>query len=142
MGRRRRGREYALQMLFQLDLAGGEPDGIFEEFWSSREADVDSTAFAERLVRGVHARTADLDRVIAGSSQHWRVDRMAVVDRNVLRVAVYEMLLDPETPPLVIIDEAIEVGKRFGSEKSGSFINGILDGVRRKLESGELRGIA
>jgi N utilization substance protein B len=129
-------------MLFQLDLAGGEPDGIFGEFWASREADPDSRAFAERLVRGVHARTAELDAVIAGAAEHWRVDRMAVVDRNVLRVAVYEMVLDPETPPLVIIDEAIEVGKRFGSEKSGAFINGILDGVRRKLENGELRGIA
>lgn len=129
-------------MLFQLDLAGGEPDGIFDEFWASREADADSRTFAEHLVRGVHARSTELDGVIAGSSENWRVDRMAVVDRNVLRVAVYEMLLDPETPPLVIIDEAIEVGKRFGSEKSGSFINGILDGIRRRIERGELRGIA
>lgn len=129
-------------MLFQLDLAGGEPDGIFEGFWASRDADDESRGFAERLVRGVHARTAELDDVIAGSAEHWRVDRMAVVDRNVLRVAVYEMLLDTETPPLVIIDEAIEVGKRFGSEKSGAFINGILDGVRRRRERGELRGTA
>lgn len=128
-------------MLFQLDLAGGEPDGIFEEFWTSRETDAESRAFAERLVRGVHARIPDLDAVIAASAEHWRVDRMAVVDRNVLRVAVYEMLRDPDTPPPVIIDEAIEVGKRFGSEKSGAFINGILDGIRARRERGELRGL-
>jgi N utilization substance protein B len=129
-------------MLFQLDLAGGEPETIFDGFWASRDADPEVRAFSERLVTGVFGRSASLDSVIAQAAQHWRVDRMAVVDRNVLRVAVYEMLMDPETPALVIIDEAIEVGKRFGSEKSGSFINGILDGVRKRIESGELRGVS
>lgn len=142
MGRRRRGREFALQLLFQIDLAGGEPDGVFGEFWKSQEADDDSRAFAERLVRGVHAACADLDRVISEAAENWRVERMAVVDRNVLRVAVYEMLHHPETPPLVVIDEAIEVGKRYGSERSGGFINGILDGIRRRIERGELRGVS
>jgi N utilization substance protein B len=122
-----------------MDLAGGEPDAAFAEFWASREADDDSRAFAERLVRGVHAERAGLDRAISESSENWRVERMATVDRNVLRLAVYEMLHDPETPAAVVIDEAIEVGKRFGSEKSGSFINGILDGIRRRISREETR---
>lgn len=139
MGRRRRGREFALQLLFQIDLAGGEPDAAFGEFWASREADDESRAFAEHLVRGVHAERAGLDRAISESAENWRVERMATVDRNVLRLAVYELLHDPETPAVVVIDEAIEVGKRFGSEKSGSFINGILDGVLRRISRGEMR---
>ncbi len=126
-------------MLFQIDLAGGEPDAAFGEFWASREADEESRAFAERLVRGVHAERDGLDRAIAESAENWRVERMATVDRNVLRLAVYEMLHEPETPAVVVIDEAIEVGKRFGSEKSGAFINGILDGVLRRISSGEMR---
>lgn len=138
MGQRRRAREYALQMLFQLDLAGGLPEEAFPMFWESQEADAEVRTFAERLVRGVVGARAELDEVIGGSTEHWRLDRMATVDRNVLRLAVWEMMSEPETPPAVVIDEAIEIGKRFGSERSGAFINGILDGVRRRIERGEV----
>lgn len=107
-------------------------------FWESQEADAEVRTFAERLVRGVVGARAELDEVIGGSTEHWRLDRMATVDRNVLRLAVWEMMSEPETPPAVVIDEAIEIGKRFGSERSGAFINGILDGVRRRIERGEV----
>lgn len=125
-------------MLFQIDLIGARPEDVFREFWENQEAGAGTRAFAERLVWGVHGRRREMDRVIAGSAEHWRIERMAVVDRNVLRMAVYEMLTERETPPAVIIDEAIEVAKRFGSEDSGSFINGVLDAVRQRVERGEL----
>jgi N utilization substance protein B len=123
-------------MLFQLDLAGGSPDEMFESFWEGQETDAEGRAFAERLVRGVCEKKIGLDRTIAAAADNWRVERMAVVDRNVLRLAVYELLSADDTPAAVVIDEAIEIAKRFGSEQSGAFINGVLDAVRRRLAHG------
>ena len=139
MGQRRRARECALQMLFQIDLTGTTPPDVFGTFWSGQEAGEDVRSFAERLVLGVTHELRALDRAITVSATNWRIERMAVVDRNVLRMAVYELLHEPPTPPAVVIDEAIEVAKKFGSEDSGAFINGILDDVRRRVERGELR---
>ena len=137
MGQRRRARECALQMLFQIDLAGGAPDDVYPLFWTQHEAEPEVRTFAESLVQGVVREREGLDRIIAGSAAHWRIERMAVVDRNILRMAVYEMGWIPETPPPVVLDEAIEVGKKFGSEQSGAFINGILDAVRKRFAQGE-----
>ena len=132
MGGRRRARECALQMLFQIDLAGDTPAQVFEHFWEGQpEADAPTRDFAERLVSGVVKERPRLDRTIADHARNWRLERMAVVDRNVLRLAAWELLFDPDTPPPVVIDEAVEVARRFGSEQSSSFINGILDAVRR-----------
>jgi len=125
-------------MLFQIDLTGTTPPDVFATFWTGQETGEDVRAFAERLVLGVAGELRALDRAIAVSATNWRIERMAVVDRNVLRMAVYELLHDPATPAPVVIDEAIEVAKKFGSEDSGSFINGILDDVRRRVERGEL----
>jgi N utilization substance protein B len=127
-------------MLFQIDLTGVTPPDVFTEFWNAQEAGEEIRSFAERLVWGVHERRHEMDRWIAGSAEHWRIDRMAVVDRNVLRMAVYEMITDCETPPVVIIDEAIEVAKKFGSEESGGFINGVLDAIRRRIAEGGIVG--
>ena len=139
MGQRRRGREYALQLLFQLDLTESEPAAEdFQQFWTGQKVGDDVRRFAEQLVRGVLTHAEPLDRVLAVSAEHWRIERMAVVDRNVLRIGVYEMLYHPDTPSAVVIDEAIEIAKKFGSGESGSFINGILDDVRRRRERGEL----
>jgi N utilization substance protein B len=129
-------------MLFQLDLTAGTPTGVFDEFWSNREASDETREFAERLVWGVHEARRELDRLISGSAEHWRIDRMAVVDRNVLRMAIYEMLTERETPSPVIIDEAIEVAKRFGSGESGGFINGVLDAIRLRVERGEIHELS
>jgi N utilization substance protein B len=112
-------------MLFQIDMAGGASELEVKEF-------------AQGLVDGVMKERETLDRIIAGSVDHWRIDRMAVVDRNILRVAVYELAWLPDTPSVVVLDEAIEVGKKYGSEQSGSFINGILDAVRKRIERGEV----
>jgi len=123
-------------MLFQADLTGSSPEEVFREFWSGHEVDDDVRAFAERLVSGVVEHLPALDAVVSESAENWRIERMAVVDRNVLRMGVYEILHLPETPPAVVIDEAIEIAKRFGSLESGGFINGILDDVRVRHESG------
>lgn len=134
MGHRRRSREFALQMLFQLDLTHCAPHEVFQNFWSQHPAEPELMAFAERLVQGVFAERAELDRLIQEAAEHWRVERMAVVDRNVLRSAIYELLHERDTPPAVVIDEAIEIAGRFGGAESGGFINGILDAVRRRLQ--------
>ncbi len=123
-------------MLFQIDLTGTPPEEVFKQFWVNREEAEEIREFSERLVMGVHAERMDMDRLITGSTEHWRLERMAVVDRNVLRMAVYEMVTEQETPAAVIIDEAIEVAKKFGSADSGSFINGILDAIHHRLRSG------
>ncbi|HET9480534.1 MAG TPA: transcription antitermination factor NusB [Candidatus Polarisedimenticolia bacterium] len=137
-GERRRAREYALQILFQLDLA---PDGVeqaLETFWNDKRVTGAVQEFAERIARGTMERRDAIDQVIAACALNWRVSRMAVVDRNLLRMAVYEFLCEPDTPRVVAIDEAIEIAKKFGTDESGPFINGILDAIRIRLEKGEL----
>jgi N utilization substance protein B len=122
-------------MLFQIDLTGVAPRQVFEEFWVNQETTSESRAFTEGLVLGVTSEQQHLDELIASAAEHWRIGRMAVVDRNVLRMAVYELLHVRQTPPPVVIDEAIEIAKKFGSADSGSFINGILDAVRQQIPS-------
>ena len=130
MGRRRRAREFALQVLFQLDLTGGDPDEVLQQFWSRQAAEPDVREFAERLVHGVVDGRAQIDARIVEAAEHWRIERMGVVDRNVLRIAVYELASEDGTPPAVVIDESIEIAKRFGGAGSGGFINGVLDSIR------------
>jgi N utilization substance protein B len=125
-------------MLFQIDLTGETSAEVFAPFWSAQPTADDARAFAEQLVHGVSSHRRGLDRILAGTSEHWRVERMAVVDRNVLRMAVYELVFEADTPPAVVIDEAIEVAKRFGGEESGAFVNGVLDAVRKALGRGEV----
>lgn len=120
-------------MLFQLDLSGGSPAEVSAQFWSGATPDEAERSFAERLVCGVTRQRQILDQWIVASADNWRLERMAVVDRNVLRLAVFELLEDAQTPAAVVIDEAVEIAKRFGSADSGSFINGVLDSVRRRL---------
>jgi transcription antitermination protein NusB len=125
-------------MLFQLDVAGGEPVDIYPHFWKEHEAELEVKSFACELVEGVIHEREVLDRIIAGSAENWRIERMAVVDRNILRMAVFELARLPDTPPVVVLDEAIEVGKKYGSENSGAFLNGILDAIRKRIDRGEI----
>jgi len=133
VGQRRRAREHALQMLFQIDVTRASPAEVFQDFWQDQPIAPAERSFAEELVLGVHGSLSDLDRRIAEAAEHWRIERMAVVDRNVLRMALHEMLHDAGTPVAVIIDEAIEVAKKFGGAESGAFIDGVLDSIRRRL---------
>jgi N utilization substance protein B len=135
MGERRRGREFALQMLFKIDISGTGVEDTFRLFWKDRAASGTARDFAERLVRGTTGNLPIIDPQIQESTEHWRLERMAAVDRNVLRLAVYEFLFETDVPRVVVIDEAIEMAKRFGGDESGQFINGILDSVRLKLDA-------
>jgi len=122
---RRLSREHALQILYQCDLRG--------EAASAEPRMVPADDFTENLVQGVIARVSEIDRRIAGHSEHWRLDRMPVVDRNILRLAVFELLAQ-DTPAAVVIDEALELARRFSNEESVAFLNGVLDAVRKDLE--------
>jgi N utilization substance protein B len=137
-GERRKGREHALQILYQMDLSPSPIDECLEGFWGGRQSRAGMKAFAEKLVRGVMERREWLDGVLGGISHHWRLPRMAVVDRNVLRLALFEMIFEPATPRIVVINEAIDIAKKFGDDESGPFINGILDAVRLRLERNEI----
>lgn len=135
MATRRDAREWALQMVFSLDLnAKVELDWCVEDFFREHPTkDSKIRAFAEKLVRGVFHEQPTIDATIAKYTQHWSISRMAAVDRNVLRIALYELLFCPDVPPAVVINEAVDLAKYFSNTESGRFVNGILDRVRREL---------
>ena len=135
MRKRTRAREIALQMLYQADARGTEVLEQVEEFLA-REAggDDEVVEFARMLVQGTVEQGEAIDEIITGAAQNWHLRRMAIVDRNILRMAVFEMLHVEEIPAKVSINEAIEMGKRFSTQQSGSFINGILDRIRRERD--------
>jgi N utilization substance protein B len=131
--RRTRARERALQALYQIDVAAEGIEDALAAFWKSFEpVEREVRELAETLVRGVAEHRRSIDEAIEEASSNWRLDRMARVDRNVLRLAVYE-LLRTDVPVKVVINEAIELGKKFGSESSGAFVNGVLDRVAAGL---------
>ena len=133
-GKRRKAREVALQFLYQLDLNGDDdPIPHDEEFWARHPVDDETRAFADALVRGVKGNQAKIDHAISQFAEHWDLERMAVVDRNILRLAVYELLWTAEVPPKVAINEAIEIAKKFGTKESSRFINGLLDRIHKEL---------
>jgi transcription antitermination factor NusB len=133
-GKRRKAREVALQFLYQLEQNGANDPGPFEaEFWARHLVDEDTRAFASELVHGAKSRQLEIDKRIAESTEHWDINRMAVVDRNILRLAVYELLFEPGVPGKVAINEAIEIAKKFGTSESSRFINGVLDRIHREL---------
>ncbi len=116
-------------MLFAIDSTAGELDDVVRDYWRETPGDAEGRAFADALVRGVINALAELDQLIASASANWRVERMTRVDRNVLRVGAYELAHCPDVPRPVAIDEAVELAKRFGTEESGSFVNGVLDRI-------------
>ncbi len=151
MGKRRRAREMAMQMLYQHELGGSSLEQIFSAFDlseylkdSESAADSESSAppqqailtraersfgYARRLVEGTLQNCTAIDELIREYAENWRLERMPTIDRNILRLAIYEMLHESSVPKVVIVDEAIELAKKFGSENSGRFVNGLLDGV-------------
>jgi N utilization substance protein B len=134
MGRRRKARELALQFLYQLDVRSVDDPGPYDaEFWIEHPADGDTRTYARALVSGTKANQPKIDQVMSQVAEHWDLERMAVVDRNILRLAVYELLWQPDVPPKVAINEAIEIAKKFGARESSRFINGVLDRVHKEL---------
>ena len=136
MGTRRKARELALQMLFQSDMGKQDFDQVRDTFWAERGGTEDSVrGFADDLFRVASERSSEIDRLIERHAEHWRMDRMAAVDRNLLRTAVAEFVGFPKTPKPVVINEALEIARKFSAPESVQFINGVLDSVARELDA-------
>ena len=133
MKERRAAREWAVQLLFQLDLNPTELDAAFGGFWAKKKASTRARSFTESLVIGVNANLAAIDDKIQRYADNWDLKRMATVDRNILRLAMYEMLFREDIPPIVTINEAVELAKAFSGFQSGKFVNGILDRARKDI---------
>jgi N utilization substance protein B len=134
---RRRAREAALQMLYQSEVGRISAGDTILSYWPARddasEVSAEHREFANDLVRGTVQRVEEIDRLLGTRAQHWRVERMAILDRAVLRLATYELLAEAETPAKVIINEALELARTFSGEEAVAFVNGVLDGVRKEL---------
>jgi N utilization substance protein B len=129
---RRKSREFALQMLFQWEMGKQEPARIEEKFWRSARAQKSTQEFANQLFENAAARAEEVDKIISSHTEHWRIERMAAIDRAILRLAIAE-LRSMGTPAKVVLNEAIELAKKFSSEEASSFINGVLDAVVKSL---------
>lgn len=147
-GKRRRGREMALQMLYQREMGEATVQQVVAHYDPFEQLEVERAEegagirvaeqtlrqafeYAKKLVQGTESHREEVDELIRGQADNWRLERMSVVDRNILRLAVFELLFEPDVPKLVVLDEAIELAKRFGSDQSSRFVNGILDGLLR-----------
>jgi N utilization substance protein B len=136
-GRRRKARELALQLLYENDLAGTPPEEMFRHTDEYVNARADVQEYASRLILGTLERRGELDEKLSERSEHWRLGRMPAVDRNLLRLALYELLYEPDIPAAVVIDEAVEIAKKFSTPSSGAFVNGVLDAIRRARAVGK-----
>ncbi len=140
MGYRHRARERALQCLYQWESTGAELDGLLDRFWRAQPEPRRVREFAEVLVRGTVDAVPRIDPLIEQQAENWRLERMGCVDRGILRLGVYELLDQSETPAAVVIDEAIELAKRYSGEQGGTFVNGVLDGIYRRLQQSPANG--
>jgi N utilization substance protein B len=149
MGRRTKARECAFQMLYQWEVTGAPMERVVESFWRVRRSTSATRAMADRLAGGAHARADEIDAAITEAASNWRLDRIAPVDRTILRLGTWELIGEPATPSAVVLDEAVELAKRFGEADSPAFVNGVLDAIRRRVRdpaavaaSGKERGEA
>ncbi len=132
---RRQAREYALQILFQLDLTGAELDqNLLDDFWEGSKEGHDVKEFTNSIVRGTAEKIISLDKVIKKAAKNWQLERMAIVDKSILRIAAYELIYRPDIPISVTINEAIEISRKYSTEESASFINGILDNIPNQAD--------
>jgi transcription antitermination protein NusB len=135
---RRKSREFALQMLFQWDMSPQEPAKLEAKFWRAAKAADSTRAFANQLFEGAAREVAALDELIVKHAENWRFERLAAIDRAVLRLAIHELRV-ADTPYKVVLNEAVDLAKRYSSEESGAFVNGILDAVYKTMENKQLR---
>lgn len=133
MGARRRGREAALQILFSIDLAGDPVDQVLRDHFAFLAASAEGREYAQLLVRGVSEKAQAIDEMIRKVSEHWRLERMPRVDRNILRLSAYELMFMPDVPRRVTLNEAIELAKRYAGEGSPGFVNGVLDRIASEM---------
>lgn len=140
MGVRRRGREYALQMLYAMDLTGYQPDQVFAGFYALQDLNRDAFYHARRLVDGVHGHLEVIDQALQRYAEHWKIHRMAAVDRNLLRLGLFELMFMKEIPFPIVINEALEIVKEFSDQEGAQFLNGILDAARKEYRGDEVGG--
>jgi len=140
MGKRRNARESALQILYQLEFDGSRADDAIDLFWQKKRAPGETKEYSRWLVEGLLSQQKKVDEAIQSISQHWRIQRMALVDRNILRLAAFELLNAPHIAPAVVINEAIEIAKKFSGPEAATFVNGILDALRKRIQAGEKPG--
>jgi len=133
MGQRRKARECALQILFELEFNSGDPKDLIRVYWAHQRTSAQVRAYGTWIAETILAHRAGIDAAIQAASKNWRLARMAVVDRNILRIAVCELLYEPTLVPAIVMDEAIEIAKRYSGEESATFVNGVLDAVVRGL---------
>jgi N utilization substance protein B len=131
LGARRRAREIALQMLYQMEVNPVDPPEALELLWRNLAASQSTKEFVNRIVEGVYGKREEIDKLIKKHSEHWRLDRMDWVDKSILRMGVFEILFCEDIPARVAMNEAVDLGKKFGAEESGAFINGILDKISK-----------
>ena len=130
MRKRTKAREYALKVLYQIDIIKDSHENLLEKFWQTEpETEESVKSFAEQLVRGVGANIKEIDDTISKYAENWHISRMAVIDRNILRIAAFEILYVNDIPPKVSINEAVDIAKKYGDTDSGKFVNGILDKI-------------
>ena len=133
MGQRRTARECALQMLYEYDVGRNPTDEILRTFWKMNNHPDGVADFANQLFTGTVERLEEIDAVIQQNTKNWRLVRLAAVDRNVLRLAVFELLSDTRTPETVVINEALEIARKFSTQESATFVNGVLDSIKNAL---------
>jgi N utilization substance protein B len=134
MGKRRKARESTLQILFQLEFDDTPPEKVIDSFWKNKKATKEIKEHSRWLVEGITSNRESIDRLIQSVSANWRISRMAIVDRNVLRIAVFEHLHGVDLAPAIVINEAIEIAKKYSSEEGANFVNGILDAVKKEIQ--------
>ena len=140
MRKRTKARELALQAIYQFDLRGDEVRADVDDLLARATEDAEILEFARALFEGAWLKRSDIDKAIEAAARNWEMRRMAAIDRNILRLATYELLYRPEIPPLVTINEAIDLAKKFSTKKSGHFVNGILDHIRTTAAPESKRG--
>lgn len=134
MGKRRKSREHTLKILYRRDITKEDIDKIIKSYWEENKINSGITGFSEQLAKGTVSNLEKIDDYIGKVSEHWTIDRMGIIDRNILRIAVHELLFMEDIPPKVTIDEAIEIAKKFGTDDSADFVNGLLDKIKNDLE--------
>lgn len=132
MRKRTKARECALQMLYQIDITSDTAEPALEGYWQDNKQQQQIVEFATNLVKGVCQKKGRIDELLTSYTENWTISRMAVVDRNILRMGVYELLYCPDIPPKVSINEAVDLAKKFGDSESGKFVNGILDRIHKE----------
>jgi len=135
MGQRRKARESALQILYQLEFDSAGAGGAVDSFWKKKKGAAETKEYSRRLVEGILAHREEIDAAIQSISEHWRIPRMAIVDRNILRLAAFELLQAGHIAPALVINEAIEIAKQYSGPEAATFVNGILDALRKKIQA-------